>query len=478
MTATTRSRRRHDPRRIHGVVGVVALLVGAIVFWVSYNALTGLPGQSRYDVWVEVPNAAHLNKADEVRIAGLRVGQVAEVDAVTPPGRRAYARVRLQLEQDAAPLTSASRVSVRTGSVLGASYVQLDPGPGGRAIPGGGVLPLARSGRATQLTDLLDVFDRATSRNIQGFLAGAGAGVAGRGPALNDTIAAFARLLPPFSRVARGLADPRTGLGRLIAEADRASAAFAASAPQLGSLLSGGARTFAAMAAEGPALGAAIDAAPGAEAATTTALRHAQPGLDATARVLVALRPAGARLPGALREADATLRTGTPALRRLPGFATALRGALRDVGTLSRAPSTDGAVRKATELFASNGALFNALLQMQRTCNSLGIWAEGFASVFGDVGFDEGPAVAHVEFTSIGAQNETVQSAKASPTLHNNQYARNDDTECESGNEPFLPGIQRTSPPGLQPKKTHETAPPTGVLDRARAAGLLDPEPR
>lgn len=477
MTAPTRNLRR-DPRRIAGIVGIVAVLVGAVVFVISYNALKGLPGQSRYTVWVDVPDAAHLNPTDEVRVAGLRVGQVAEVDGRTPAGRRPYAHIKLQLDEDVAPLTTDARVSVQTGSVLGASYVAVEPAAGGRKIAEGGLLPLSRAGRSTQLTDLLDVFDRATARNIRGFLAESGAGMAGRGAALNDAIASFAQLLPPFSRVARTLADPATGLGRFIAQADRASAAFAATSPQLASLVSGGATTFAAFAAERDALGAAVDAFPGAEAATTAALRHVQPGLDATARVLDALRPAAPLLPGAVRSANRALAAGTPALRRLPGFAAPLRTALADVRTLAQAPATSGAVRKTTELFASNAPLFDALAQMQRSCNSLGIWAEGFASVFGDVGYAEGPAVAQVQVTGVGAENETFQSATPAKNLANNQYAHNDDRECESGNEPFSGKQQRSNPAGLQPKKTAETAPPTGALDRARGAGLIAPEPR
>lgn len=470
--------RRRDSRHIAGIVGVVALLLGAAVFVISYNALKGLPGQSRYAVWVDVPDAAHINPTDEVRIAGLRVGQVSEVDARTPVGSRPYAHIELQLDRDVAPLRADTRVSVQTASVLGASYVAITPGTRGRTIAEGGRLPLTQAGRSTQLTDLLDVFDRATARNIRGFLAESGAGVAGRGPALNDSIASFAGMLPAFSRVARTLADPATGLGRFIAEADRASAAFAAASPQLASLVSGGAATFGALADERRALGAAVDAAPGAEGAAATALRHIQPGLDATARVLAALRPAAPLLPGALREANAALVAGTPALRRLPAFAGPLRTALDEVRTLAQVPSTDGAVRKASELFASNHPLFDALAQMQRSCNSLGIWADGFASVFGDIGAGEGPAVAHVEVVTLGADGETLQSAQPSGNLANNQYAHNNDQECESGNEPFTGRQQRSNPPGLQPKKTMDTAPPTGALDRARAAGLIAREPR
>ncbi len=472
-----RNHNQRDPRRTAGLVGVIALLLAAVVFYVAYHAMQGLPGQSRYTVFVDVPNASHLNRADEVRIAGLRVGQVGSVDAVTPDGKLPYAHVKLQLDKDVAPLTATDRASVQTGSVLGASFVELKLGSRGRDIPDGGLLPLDRAGSTTQLTDLLDVFDRATARHVQGTLREASTGLAGRGPALNAAIGSFADLLVPFGRVARTLTAPDTRLGDLMDAVDRASAALTISSPQLASLVTNGARTFTALADERRALGATITATPRAEAAATTALLHVQPGLDATARVLEDLRPAAPLLSSTLRTADRALTTGTTALRALPAFARPLQGALRDTRKLTAATSTGGAVRKATELFTSNAPLFDALQAMQATCNSLAIWAKGFSSVFGDIGTGDGPAVAHVQVTTLGASGETLQSAEPAPDLANNQYAHNNDQECESGNEPFTGAQQRTNPPGLQPKKTLDTAPPTGALSHAKSAGLLDGEP-
>lgn len=467
-----------DPRRLAGIVGVVALVLAATLSYIAYHALQGLPGQSRYTVFVDVPNAAHLNRADEVRVGGLRVGQVAAVQAVTAPGTVPYAHVKLRLDQDVAPLTATAQVSVQAGSVLGASFIELEPGTGGRDIPDGGSLPLGQAGNTTQLTDLLDVFDRATARHLQATFRESSAGLAGRGRALNAAIESFAQMLVPFGRVAGTLAAPRTRLGDLIDALDRASAELAASSPEFASLVTNGARTFTALADERRALGAGIAAAPGAESAATTALRHVQPGLAATARVFEDLRPAAPLLVDSLRAADGALTAGTGALRALPAFARPLEGALRDVRKLTTAKSTGGAVRKTTELFASNAPLFASLQAMQATCNSLAIWAKGFSSVFGDIGFGEGPAVAHVQVTTLGASGETLQSAEPAPDLANNQYAHNNDQECESGNEPFTGTQQRANPPGLQPKKTLDTAPPTGALGHAKSAGLLDREPR
>jgi virulence factor Mce-like protein len=473
------STRHRDPSRLAGVVGVIALVVAASILYVSYHALSGLPGQSHYNVSVDVPNAGHLNPSDEVRIGGLRIGQVVEVQPVVTLGRAPHAHVRLQLDDDVGPLRTSTRVSVQTGSVLGASYVKLEPGEDGGTVPDGGALPLAQSGPSTQLTDLLDVFDRATSRDIRRVLQDGSTGLAGRGQDLNGAIRSLAQLLHPLGSVSAALTSSRANLDGFIGGADRASASVVPAVPELRSLVRGGATTFGALAAERSALSDALDAAPVAEAVTTAALRHVRPGLSAMADVFDDLRPAGALLDDSLVAADRTLRAGRPALAAFRPFAPRLRTALRDVRLLAERPSTDGALRKVTELFSTNAPLFNSLMQAQRTCNTLALWASAFASVFGDLGTGDGPAVAHIEVTTLGAQGEALQSARPAPNLASNEYARNNDQECESGNEPDPQGRQiRTNPEGLQPKHTADTAPPAGVLDRARAAGLIAEEPK
>src|SRR5439155_445126 len=84
------------PRFLYGVAAIV---------YVSYTANSGLPFAGAYRLTVEVPNADRLIKNDEVRIGGVRVGQVQGVTAQTAPaGRRPFARIEVSLSPSAGPL--------------------------------------------------------------------------------------------------------------------------------------------------------------------------------------------------------------------------------------------------------------------------------------------------------------------------------------------------------------------------------------
>ncbi len=74
------------------------------------------------------PDAAGITKGDDVRIAGINVGEVTEVKA-----RGASVRVEFATDH---PLTKDTRTEVKIGSLLGDRYLQLQPGKGQPLHPG------------------------------------------------------------------------------------------------------------------------------------------------------------------------------------------------------------------------------------------------------------------------------------------------------------------------------------------------------
>ena len=52
------------------VVGIVALVAGAIILWVAFRAQDGLPAQATYRVHADVPDAGKLTEHAAVRIGG------------------------------------------------------------------------------------------------------------------------------------------------------------------------------------------------------------------------------------------------------------------------------------------------------------------------------------------------------------------------------------------------------------------------
>ncbi len=466
------------------MTGVVVSLIVVAVVYVAFNANRRLPFEDAREVTIELPSADRLAVTNDVRIAGVRVGQVKDVQAVRgAAGLPPTARATLKLERSVGALPADSTVKVRPASILGTSYVDLTLGTSARTLAAGEPLSLARAERTVDLTDLLDTFDRSTARSAQATLSSVGDTLAGRGPSLNRVQAGLADLLPPLQRVSRTLAAPSTRLSAWVDSYAAFIRGLRPVAPQLATLLDGGSTTFAAIARENRALDAAIRAAAPAERATTVGLTRLQPSLDGLSEVFTGLRPAVARLPGALREANGTLAAGAPPLRALPALATRLDQTLRELGRRSREPATRGSLRKLGDLATAAQVTLEKLVPAQVQCNVISLFAQSFGTAYGTVGFEQGPPMAFIGEKHLGSVGESLQAPEPVSGLAVNVNPNENYDECESGNEPYPYGSMPVfngpgqpllgNPPGLQDNKTLDTYPPAGVQELARGVDLL-----
>jgi virulence factor Mce-like protein len=323
----TRSRGR--ARRLFDdpiLTGIVTLLVVTFAVYLSYTATNGLPFAPTYRLSVDVPDAAELVRHADVRIGGARVGQILAIHALPASGGQPpFARLSVALTRGVQPLPQDTVSQVRLGSVLGGKYLELTPGRSRRGVPDGGLLPLVQGRTSVDLDQAFRIFDRPTTTGIQRAVSGLGDALAGRGSALNRSLASTRALLGPLERVLRSLAARRTDLAGLVQGAARFTGALAPVADTLAALVDRGAATAGALDAAGGALGRAIAELPPTEAVATTTLVHARPVLADAAAIAVALRPAAALLPRAARRLDATVRTGVPVLRGEPALAGVLR---------------------------------------------------------------------------------------------------------------------------------------------------------
>jgi phospholipid/cholesterol/gamma-HCH transport system substrate-binding protein len=468
---------RRDQTRLFGFLGVVAIVATGVIGFVSYNALSGLPFQPTYHVSVELPDADRLIATDDVRIGGVRVGQVADVIAEpSRSGARPYALIQLGLDPSIGRLPVDSTVRVRAASVLGATYVDLTLGRSRNTVPAGGTIALAHASSTVAVTDLFQIFNGNAARNFQDAAGNLAAGLAGRGTAVNATIASVAALLPALTNVASALASPSTRLARFLSVFASTADALAPVSPQFAGLVSGGAVTFGALASERSSLAATIEAAPPAESAATIAFQDVQPGLGGLAQLMAQLQPAGRLLPSALATANTTLSVGVAPLLQLPTLTGRLQTALSVLESVSRLQSTGAALRKLADLMAAVERTLAVLTPAQVHCNLIPIFSQALASYFGMLGTGEGPSMQALGIATFGAQGEGQQSNKPAPNLHVDNLPIENATECQSNNEPYNPKTQDlTNPVGLQPDHARQTFPPPGVLQRARSVGLLAP---
>ncbi len=102
-------------------------------------------------------DATGLLKGDDVRIAGVRVGEVDGV-AVARKGDRSVARVTFNVDSDR-PVAVSTRAQIRYRNLVGQRYVALSEGAGsGRALTEHGTIPLRQTQPALDLTVLFNGF--------------------------------------------------------------------------------------------------------------------------------------------------------------------------------------------------------------------------------------------------------------------------------------------------------------------------------
>jgi virulence factor Mce-like protein len=454
-----RTRTRIRPTN-YTLIGSVVILVATIATVISFSANTGLPFVPRYKLTVELPDAGRLNVGAPVRVGGAQVGLVKAVHAVAPSATHpSYARADLAIDPKLAPLPVDSTVRLRPISILGGKYISIDLGTSKRKLPDGKPLPLSQAVKTVDIDQALRIFGPRTRRAIQGTVTGFGNALAGRGTAFGETIGAFDHLMPPLGRVADTLVAPSTRLPRFIDAGARLAAALAPVGPQLDGLIRHAGPSFAALRGTDRALGDLIRDTPRLERAVTPALSEIQPVLADATVVSRNLGRGTRRLPQALSAVDDSLRAAKPSLQLSPDVARRLRSVFVTLRGVATDPATTGSLRILTETVNIVTPLLQVATPAQTVCNVFGLVTRNYAAVRG-----QGDANGSFARTSITMYPPlTQQSGTSAPDLHYDPYPNVDASECEGGNEPYLPGKQIGNPPGKQPAQTEHTAPPKGT---------------
>lgn len=466
------------------LVGTITILVIVVAVYLSYIAENGLPFVPTYNINLDVANAAELVKNADVRIGGARVGQVLTIspEPATKSWPHPFARLGVALEKGLEPLPADTRYQVRLASVLGGKYVEIIPGhAAGPGLADGGTFTLSTNPRRNHSVPFVDLdtafatFGPKTQRGLRSAVSDFGDAAAGRGTQFNDTIYALDRLLGPLDNLLALFASPRTHLSQLIGGLAATTGALAPVAPTITSLLSDGATTFAAL--QRSALGSAIDQSPPTEALATTVLSNARPVLRDAASIVEALKPGAALLPLASQRLDQIITGATPVFRQAPTVARALQSAVVAVDALATDPASTQTFRVlgsndlatfGSSAFLGLGAILRTVASEQFACNVTSLWVRNFSS-----SLSEGDNVASwLRFAPIIDPNQTFQSATPAGDLHLNYYPKENPSECQGGNEVYRPG-QVIGDPGRTSTVVDNTAPPPGVLEEGRRAGLV-----
>jgi virulence factor Mce-like protein len=466
------------------LVGTITMLVMIVAVYLSYIAENGLPFVPTYNVSVDVPNADELVKNADVRIGGVRVGQVLTItpEPASKSWPHPYAKLGLALQTSLEPLAPDTKYQIRLASVLGGKYLEILPGTSTKpGLPDGGTFTLSTNARANHNIPFVDLdtafnaFGPKTRTGLRNVIGEFGNTVSGRGSAFNDSIYSLHQLIGPLEKLLQVVVDPSTRLPEFLDGLASASRALANVAPQVAPLMNSASTTFDAL--DTPALGNTIDQLPATESLGTIVLTNSRPVLTDAATLVQALKPSAALLPRAAQRLDAILTGATPVFERVPPLASDLETALGAVEALAKDPastetfkvlgSTDLASLGASA-FVGLGAILRTVAQAQFACNTAALWVHNFAD-----SLSEGDSTgAWLRFAPVIDLKQMLAASTPASDLHIDPYPIEDSSECQAGNEGYS-GTQLIGNPPQTGKTVDNTTPPAGVLAEGRKAGLV-----
>jgi phospholipid/cholesterol/gamma-HCH transport system substrate-binding protein len=145
---------------VRGIAGPLTKLVIFVVITVAATAVLGLTianvnfgGSDSYSA--RFTDVTSLNDGDDVRIAGVKVGEVDSISIVD----RQQAEVRFTVQDDVT-LPASVTATIKYRNLVGQRYVSLSQGAGAlnAVLPVGGSIPLSRTQPALDLTELFNGF--------------------------------------------------------------------------------------------------------------------------------------------------------------------------------------------------------------------------------------------------------------------------------------------------------------------------------
>jgi virulence factor Mce-like protein len=364
-----RSRNRQSAFTNPVLVGAMTLLVIMVAVFLSYNANNGLPFVPTRELKVDIASGSDLVAGNEVREGGFRIGLVQELKPIELKTGQVAAQLTLQLQKAYGNVPVNSTVAIRPRSALGLKFIDLHLGSAKKVFSDGAVMPITQTRVPVQFEDVFQAFDPRTRRAIDENLVGFGDALAGRGSALNDTIAALPSLLGHLQPVAAYLSDPNTQLTRLFDNLEGFMGTVAPVAGVNAHLFTDMATTFEAIGRDPNALEQTIAKSPRTEDVSIDSLKVQRPFLVDFNRLGQQLAPATASLKSSLPIINPAVEQGTKTLIRTPVLNTRLQGVMTALQNLSRAPGTNVAINGLQSTVAILNPMIRYLGPYQTVCD-------------------------------------------------------------------------------------------------------------
>ena len=243
-----------------GVGGLVGPIVKSLIFIVvtvlttALLALTIVNGSSGggHTYSAVFSDATQLESGDDVRMAGVRIGQVQSVSVY----HRREALVTFSLPANRR-LTRTVDASIRFRNLIGQRYIELDQGSGSlaRPLPNDSTIPLGRTHDALDLTVLFNgfqpLFSALAPKQVNQLSAEIIAVFQGEGPTIGN-------LLSQTATLTNTIADKDSVITRVISNLNSVLDAVNGRRSQLGALIGSLRRLVSGLSADRSSLGSSI----------------------------------------------------------------------------------------------------------------------------------------------------------------------------------------------------------------------------
>jgi len=372
------------------LLGAITLLVVLVAVFLAYNANRGLPFIPTYNVRAQAPSAASLVEANEVRIAGYRVGIVENIRPDTAPNGQVNALFDMKLDKTVEPLPVDTQVIVRPRSVLGLKYVDLRPGTSPTTLKPGATLPVQNAETTVDIDDVLNTFDEETRRDNQTALEGFGDALAGRGESINVTLQELPRLFQHLTPVMRTLSDPQTELGNFFRQLANTATQVRPVARTQAELFTNMADTFEAISANPPALQETISRQPPLYEAGLKKFPFQRAFLANTSDLMRKLRPGARELRASLPTINTAIVEGTKTNRIMPIYTRNLQRLLAAVEHFGSDPNSLLALKDLTVTTNILEPLLEYVAPYQTVCNDSVYFLNSLGEHISEEGSDPG----------------------------------------------------------------------------------------
>ena len=216
------------------ITGFALSCFGILLFlWITFGGPTPFKAKS-YEVTIPFDEAAQLAQQSDVRISGVNVGKVKNIER--NPGKLAIATI--EIDDKYAPIPKDTRAILRTKTLLAETYVELTPGSrNGPKLPDGGELAAANVAQSVQIDEIFRTFNPKTRAAFQEWMQNVAIAINGRGQDLSAAFGELGTTFTEFDQLFRTLDTQRLAVKQLFSNGAVALNAFRGREGQLADLV-------------------------------------------------------------------------------------------------------------------------------------------------------------------------------------------------------------------------------------------------